>query len=522
MKNILFVASEAIPFAKTGGLGDVIGSLPRELACLNDDVQVSVIMPKYKDIPEEFQEKMEYITNITTVWIGWRGQYCGLFKLDYGGVTWYFIDNKYYFDRSGFYGYYDDAERFAFFCHGVLSILPHLDHIPDIIHCHDWQSAAIPALLKYSYRQLTGYGKIRTMQTIHNLAYQGIFPKEILKDLLGLDFEAFSSDGLEFFDHVNFLKGGIAYADIITTVSKSYAQEIQMPHFGEKIDGLLHHRNEDLYGIVNGIDYNVYDPMRDDEIFVHYGAKTHGKRLKNKTKLQEMLKLPVNEKLPVIGIVSRLVEAKGFDLIAHVLHDILDHDVQVVLLGAGDYHYEHFFKEAAANYPDKLSVNIAFADSLARKIYAGSDMFLMPSKFEPCGIGQLIAMRYGSLPIVRAVGGLKDTVKPYDKLTGEGNGFTFQNYNAHEMLAAINQALKFYSDKKTWAHMMKTAMTADFSWKNSANEYIKLYSKLLDVPEAAPSGTVHNPERETTAQIAFAKQVAAKPINKTKRQAGKK
>ncbi|MDR1702206.1 MAG: glycogen synthase GlgA [Sporomusaceae bacterium] len=519
MKNILFVASEATPFAKTGGLGDVIGSLPKELACLDDDVQISVILPKYKDIPEELQTKMEYVTNIMTVWIGWRGQYCGLFKLEYGGVTWYFIDNKYYFDRNGFYGYYDDAERFAFFCHGVLSMLPHLDTMPDIIHCHDWQSAAIPALLKYSYRHLIGYEKIRTIQTIHNLAYQGVFPKSVLKDLLGLDFEAFNSDGLEFFDNVNFLKGGIAFADIVTTVSKSYSQEIQEPYFGEKLDGLLHFRNEDLYGIVNGLDYNAYDPARDSEIFLNYTWRATTKRLENKARLQELLNLPVNKNIPVIGIVSRLVEAKGFDLIAHVLNEILVKDVQVILLGAGDYHYEHFFREASYRYPEKLSANIAFTESLARKIYAGSDMFLMPSKFEPCGIGQLIAMRYGSLPIVREVGGLKDTVSPYDKISGEGTGFTFQNYNAHEMLAAIDQALEFYNEKTIWSKMMKSAMRADFSWKNSAEEYLKIYDKLKNGVITQPETVVIN-EREAEAQIAFAQQAATK--TKKKRQTGKK
>ena len=479
MKKILFAASEAVPFAKSGGLGDVIGSLPKAIMNQDKKADVRVIMPKYEDIAPEFIEEMEYVTYIN-VWVGWRHAHCGVFKLEYEGVTFYFIDNEYYFKRRGFYGYYDDGERFAFFCHSVLSILPHLEWIPDIIHCHDWQSAAVMPLLKYSYNELEGYDKIGTVQTIHNLGYQGIFPKSVLSDLLGLDFRVFTHTGMEFHNDVNFLKGGIAYADKITTVSKSYAEEIKNEYFGERLDGLLNYRSGDLYGILNGIDYDIYDPTSDEELFVNYSWRATAKRLNNKAKLQETLGLKVDKNIPLIGMVSRLVNSKGIDLVAHVLEEILERDVQFVILGAGEYEYESLFRSFAEKYPKKMAANISFSDSFARKVYAGSDMFLMPSRFEPCGIGQLIALRYGSIPIVREVGGLKDTVIPFNKKKEEGNGFTFINYNAHEMLDAIDKALKVYSDSKTWAKLVRTAMKSDYSWKNSANEYLEIYNDLIE------------------------------------------
>ena len=479
MKKILFVASEAVPFAKSGGLGDVIGSLPKSIMTQDKNFDVRVIMPKYQDIDYSFVEKMEYLTHIY-VWLGWREAYCGVFKLEYEGVTYYFIDNEYYFKRNGFYGYYDDGERFSFFCHGVLSILPHIDWVPDVIHCHDWQSAAVMPLLKYSYNKFYGQDKIGKVQTIHNLGYQGVFPRGVLNDLLGLEFNIFNHNGMEFHGDINFLKGGIVYADKITTVSKSYVEEIKIPYFGEKLDGLLNHRSADLYGIVNGIDYDIYDPTKDEEIFFNYSLRATAKRLNNKIKLQEQLGLEVDKNIPIIGMISRLVNSKGIDLVAHVLEELLQKNVQLVILGAGDYEYEKLFRDFAARYPQKMSANISFSDSLARKIYAGSDMFLMPSRFEPCGIGQLIALRYGSIPIVREIGGLKDTVIPFNKDTKEGNGFTFVNYNAHEMLDAINRALDTYKTSKLWAQLMRTAMKTDYSWKNSAKEYITIYSDLIN------------------------------------------
>lgn len=470
------MASEAVPFAKTGGLGDVIGSLPKELS--KQQLDVRVIMPKYRDIPREFTEQMVQKATFT-VPVGWRKQYSGLLELSYQGITWYFVDNEYYFNRLGLYGHYDEAERFAYFCRAVLEGLGHIDFVPDVIHCHDWQTGPLAAMLKLQYRG-DNYGAIKTVFTIHNLMYQGIFPGDILGDLLSLPNSAFTADGLEFFGQVNFLKGGLAFNDVITTVSKSYAEEIQEPYFGEKLEGMLVKRQADLYGIVNGIDYDVYNPSDDPEIHTQYTWRGTTKRLENKCKLQAELGLPVNKNIPVIGIVSRLVGSKGLNLIAHVMDEILSLNVQLVVLGTGEARYEHMFREAAHRHPGKVSANIGFSNQLAHWIYAGSDLFLMPSRFEPCGIGQLIALRYGSIPIVREVGGLRDTIVPYNDETGEGNGFTFVNYNAHEMLRVIEQAVVLYQDKKVWNKLIRNAMRAEHSWRQSAAEYCQLYDKLVN------------------------------------------
>lgn len=471
------MASEAAPFVKTGGLGDVIGSLPQELS--RQGLDVRVIMPKYREVPLEFTGQMVQKASFT-VPVGWRKQYSGLLELSYKGITWYFVDNEYYFKRYGLYGHYDEAERFAYFCRAVLEALPHMDFVPDIIHCHDWQTGPIAAMLKLQYRARENYEAIKTVFTIHNLMYQGIFPGDILGDLLSLPNSAFTAEGLEFYGQVNFLKGALAFNDVITTVSKSYANEIKHPYFGEKLDGMLVKRQADLYGIVNGIDYDVYNPANDPEISTGYTWRATNKRLENKLKLQDELGLPVNKQTPVIGIVSRLVGAKGLNLIAHVMKEILALNVQLVVLGTGEPRYEHMFREAAHQHPDKVSANIGFSDQLAHWIYAGSDMFLMPSRFEPCGIGQLIALRYGSIPIVREVGGLKDTVVPYNFVTGEGNGFSFCNYNAHEMLRMIEMAVELYKDKKVWNNLIKNAMKAEHSWCQSAAEYGRLYDKLVN------------------------------------------
>ncbi|MBP2634857.1 MAG: glgA 2 [Firmicutes bacterium] len=470
------MASEAAPFAKTGGLGDVIGSLPKALR--KQELDVRVIIPKYSEIPLEFSGQMvQKATFIVPV--GWRKQYSGLFELSYQGITWYFLDNEYYFKRDGLYGHYDEAERFAYFCRAVLEALPHMDFVPDVIHCHDWQTGPLAAMLKLQYQVRDRYADIKTVFTIHNLMYQGIFPGDILGDLLSLPNSVFTADGLEFFGQVNFLKGGLAFNDIITTVSKSYAEEIQQPYFGEKLDGMLVRRQNDLYGIVNGIDYEVYNPADDPVISQPYTWQATNKRLENKLALQSELGLPVNKEIPVIGIVSRLVGSKGLNLIAHVMEEILSLNVQLVVLGTGEGRYEHMFREAEHHHPDKVSTNIGFSEELAHWIYAGSDLFLMPSRFEPCGIGQLIALRYGSIPIVREVGGLRDTIEPFNITTGQGNGFTFVNYNAHEMLRVIEQAVDLYPDKKVWNTLIKNAMQAEHSWRQSAAEYCRLYDKLV-------------------------------------------
>ena len=476
MKSVLFVAGEAVPFVKTGGLGDVVGSLPKAL--IQQGIDVRVILPKYEDIPLIWQEKMVCRKNIT-VPLGWRKQFCGILQAEHDGVTYYFLDNEYYFKRPGLYGYNDDAERFAFFCRAVLETLPHLDFKPEIIHCHDWHAAILPVLLKAHYADIPYYNGLRTVLTIHNIDYQGIFAKSVLGDLLELDAAAYlTEDRLGFGDQLNYLKGGLSFADVITTVSKTYAQEILTPEGGRQLDKLLRQRRQSLHGIINGIDYEVYDPAADNSLYAKYSQRSPGRKTANKEKLQEHLCLPVNSQVPLIGIVSRLVLAKGMDLIAAVMDDLMALDVQLVVLGTGEEAYESLFRVAAHRYPDKLSANIYFDDPLARRIYAGSDIYLMPSLAEPCGISQLIALRYGSVPVVRETGGLKDTIMAYNEYTGVGNGFSFTAYSAPDMLHTITRVLEFYHDKKGWPKIVKAAMAADFSWRRSALEYTDLYERL--------------------------------------------
>lgn len=477
--NILFAASEAAPFAKTGGLGDVIGSLPKELKRNGADVRV--ILPKYDEIPEVFKEKMETANLVTfRVNLGWRSQYCGIQTLEHEGVTFYFVDNEFYFRRRGHYGYGDDAERFAFYCRAVIDSLPHIGFKPDVIHCHDWQAGMIPVLLKAQYSPYYPfYEDIKTVITIHNLRYQGLFSKETMMDLFGLDAGYFNGDQLEMYDGGSFLKGGLLYSDRITAVSPTYAEEIRTPFFGEHMDSLLRYRSEATVGIVNGIDYDLFNPMTDSHLAVTYRDSLSKKRL-NKTHLQQRLGLPVRDDVPVISLVTRLVQQKGIDLIRHVLPELLSLDAQWVIVGTGDHEYEQLFREEAARHPDKLAAYIAFDDGLARQVYAGSDLFLMPSLFEPCGIGQLIAMRYRTVPIVRETGGLKDTVQPYNEFTGEGTGFSFNSYNAHDMLHTVRRAVHFYlHDQDAWRNLMANIKKTDFSWKKSALQYKSLYQELI-------------------------------------------
>ncbi len=467
------VAAEAAPFVKTGGLADVIGSLPKEL--LKEGIDARVILPKYGDIPDRYREMMTPVA-VMDVPLGWRRQYCGIEQLEHQGVTFYFVDNEYYFKRRGLYGYYDDGERFAFFSRAVLESLRYLNFSPDVLHCHDWHTAAVPVLLDAHYRSV--YPQLRTVFTIHNLKYQGVFAHSVLGELLNLGDEYFAPDKMEFHGAVNYLKGGLVYSDLLTTVSRTYAEEIQTPYYGEKVDGLLRSRKDSLQGIVNGIDYEAYNPQHDEHIVMPYTWRSAKRKTQNKIKLQEHVGLPVNPDVPVVAIVSRLVEAKGLDLIAHVFEELIAQDLQLIVLGTGDSHYESMFKVAAYRYPDKVSANIFFDDALAHKIYAGADIFLMPSQFEPCGIGQLIALRYGTLPVVRETGGLKDTVQSYNEETGEGNGFTFTNYNAHDMLYTINRALTLYSKRELWEPIVKSAMKTDYSWRQSAKQYVQLYQTL--------------------------------------------
>lgn len=477
--KILFAASEAIPYAKTGGLADVAGTLPKELNKLGADVRL--IMPKYKSIPNDFTDRMEYL-GYAYVDLAWRHQYCAVMKLRHEGLTVYFIDNEYYFNRDGLYGHFDEAEQFAYFSKAVLKVLPLIDFKPDIIHCNDWQTGAVSAFLKAAFGHVEFYKDIRTVFTIHNLKYQGIFPKEVISDILGLGWDYFTAEGLEFHDCVNYMKSGIAYSDIITTVSRTYAQEIKGDFFGENLNGIINKRSDSLYGILNGIDRQKNDPKTDDRIFMKFSAEDLEGKYINKTELQEVLGLPQRKDTPVISIVSRLVDQKGFDLIAHVLEELLCMDVQIIVLGTGDVKYEEMFRNAACRHPDKLSANLKYDEVLAQRIYAGSDMFLMPSLYEPCGLSQLFSLRYGTVPIVRETGGLKDTVEPYNEFTKEGIGFTFANYNANEMLDAIKRAMSFFEQKDLWEAIVKNGMKQDFSWSRSAMEYMKLYKKLAARP----------------------------------------
>lgn len=476
--NILFVASESYPFLKTGGLADVAYALPKALRKIGVDVRV--IMPKYGDIPLAYKEKMQTLSTFN-VPVGWRNQYGGLQYLEYDGIPFYFIDNEYYFKRAGgAYGFYDDGERFAYFCRAVLEAIPYMNGFtPDILHCNDWHSGMIMPLLKTFFNDKSLYERIKTVFTIHNLQYQGIFPREILGELFGLSESFYHDDALKFHDNVSFMKGGLNFSDIITTVSNTYAEEIKTPFYGEGVHGILIKRSKELYGIVNGIDDELYNPETDRSIFVNYNRDRATDKVKNKLGLQSELHLPINGDIPMVGMVTRLTSQKGLDLMAHVIEDILRMNLQLVVLGTGEYRYEEMFRYYAGLFPEKLSANIGFNNDLAKKIYAGSDIFLMPSLFEPCGIGQLLALRYGSLPIVRETGGLKDTVDSYNEYTSRGNGFSFTNYNAHDMLYTIKRAIGFYQEKSLWGELVQRAMNEDNSWNQSAEKYKDLYQSMF-------------------------------------------
>ncbi len=470
--NILFAAAEANPFIKTGGLADVIGALPTALK--KEKCDVRVVMPNYASINEAIRSQATLV-DVVQVQVGWRSQYCGIKQFKQDGITFYLLDNEYYFGREGIYGYGDDGERFAFFCRAVLDILPVIDFQPDIIHAHDWHTGMIPLLLKAQYQAQPFYSGIRTVFTIHNLLYQGIFPYEVLWSLFGLDDRYFYEGGVEYYGNVNYMKAGIVFADRVTTVSPTYAEEIKMPYYGYGLDGLLRSLGGRLRGIVNGIDTKSYNPATDPYLQTHYRSATN-KRLENKAALQEELGLPVRTEVPIVAMVTRLVESKGLDLVTRVLDELLYYnDVQFVLLGTGEPMYEDWFRGAAYRHPGQLAAEIRFSEGVARRIYAGTDMFLMPSQFEPCGISQLLALRYGSIPIVRETGGLNDTVQSYNEMTGEGNGFTFNSYNAHDMLYTIRRAISFYHQPKNWKQVMKNAMTGDYSWQTSAREYLEVY-----------------------------------------------
>ncbi|MEH7419039.1 glycogen synthase GlgA [Neobacillus drentensis] len=474
--KVLFAVSECVPFVKTGGLADVAGALPKALKDLGTDVRV--ILPNYGLIPEKFKKSFQFHKEMN-VQVGWRNQYCGIFKLEQDGITYYFIDNEYYFYRDSLYGHYDDGERFSFFCKAVLECIPHLDFIPDVIHSHDWHTGMVNFLFDAQYRLNPLYRDIKTVFTIHNLQFQGIFPYTVMSDLLGLSHPYFNSEQLEFYGDVSFMKGAIVASDIVTTVSPTYKEEIQYPYFGERLDGLLRRHRNKLIGIVNGIDDTVYHPKGDRDLAISYDIDSLEGKAKNKQELQYYFGLPEKKNTPIMAMVTRLTNQKGLDLVLHVFRDMIKEDVQFIVLGSGDPYYETFFNQMEQEYPDKVGVYIGFNEALAHQIYAGADLFLMPSQFEPCGLGQLIALQYGTIPIVRETGGLNDTVQSYHEFEGTGNGFTFKNFNAHDMLYTLRRALHFYQQKESWSQLVQTAMSEDYSWRQSAKKYNEIYEELL-------------------------------------------
>ncbi|MCC8065748.1 MAG: glycogen synthase GlgA [Clostridiales bacterium] len=478
MKNILFVASESTPFIKTGGLADVVGSLPK---CFDKEkYDCRVILPKYMCMSEEWKSKMNYVTHFYMD-LGWRSQYVGVLEMQYDGVQFYFIDNEYYFSGSKPYGnIYQDIEKFAFFSKAALSALPSIGFRPDIVHCHDWQTGLIPVMLKDKFPENEFYRGIKSVITIHNLKFQGVWDVKTVRDLTGLPSYYFTPDKLEAYGDANYLKGGIVYADAVTTVSDTYAEEIKTPFYGERLDGLMRARSNSLRGIVNGIDYDVWNPDTDPLIDHHYNAKNFRKeKIKNKRALQRELGLEQNDSRFMVGIVSRLTDQKGFDLIAHMMDEMCQNDIQIVVLGTGDEKYENMFRHFAWKYQGKVSANIFYSEALSHKVYAACDAFLMPSLFEPCGLSQIISLRYGTVPIVRETGGLKDTVQPYNQYESTGTGFSFANYNAHEMYYTIQHAMEVYhSKKREWNKLIDRGMAMDYSWNSSARKYEEMYDWL--------------------------------------------
>lgn len=479
--KVLFAASECVPFVKTGGLADVAGALPPVLKAKGVDVRV--ILPLYSAISDQWQSQMKEECAFE-VQLCWRHQPCTVKSLEYQGVTFYFVDNPYYFGRSYIYGMGgDEYERYGYFCRAVIDALPNLGFQPDVLHCHDWQTGMIPALLNIQYRHFPFYSQMKTAFTIHNLQYQGVFGIKDVQDTLGLGDSLFTADKLECYGCANYLKAGLVYADEITTVSPSYAEEIQTAYYGERLEGLLRARRSQLMGILNGIDVDDYDPEKDPMIYANYGAFSLGGKEYCKASLQRELGLNVEAFTPVVGMVTRLSHQKGLDLVERVIRELMDTGIQLVVLGMGDAKYTDLFQWAETAYPGRIAARFQMNHQLAHRIYAGSDMFLMPSLFEPCGLSQMISLRYGTVPVVRETGGLRDTVLSYNEATGEGNGFTFFNYNAHDMLYTVRRAVDCYhNNRDVWYNLIVRGMTGDYSWSRSAGEYAAMYEKLTTPP----------------------------------------
>lgn len=479
MNKILYISSECVPFIKTGGLADVVGALPKYAD--KKKFEIRVMLPKFKVIPDKLNEKIVYKTHFYME-LSWRSQYVGVFEAKIAGIQFYFIDNEFYFNGHTPYGnIYEDVEKFAFFCKACLSSLPLIDFQPDILHCHDWQTGLIPVFHKDSFVKGEYFKNMKTIMTIHNFKYQGVWDVKTVKDITGLPESYFTPDKLEAYGAANYLKGGIVYADKVTTVSKTYAEEIKTPFYGEGLDGLMRAKSGQISGILNGIDYEEYNPATDMHLQYKYNPKDYRKeKPKNKKTLQKELGLQAAEKIFLIGIVSRLTDQKGLDLIDYIMEELCMEDTQLIVLGTGELRYENMFRHYAWKYPGRVSANIFYSDELAHKIYGSCDSFLMPSLYEPCGLSQLISLRYGSVPIVRETGGLRDTIEPYNEFESTGTGFSFHNYNAHELLNSIRYAKDiFFHKKREWNKIIDRGMAKDFSWNNAVRQYEDLYNSLL-------------------------------------------
>ena len=520
--KVLYAASEAVPFCKTGGLADVAGSLPPALAA--QGVETAVILPLYRRVKERFADQLTFLC-YDYVDLAWRHAYCGLFSLKKDGVTWYFLDNEQYFGRPELYGCADDGERFGFFSRAVVKMLDHLDFWPDVIHCNDWQTALIPIYLKDDGVREERYRSVRTVLTIHNIEYQGRYDPYCLGGLFGLD-RGWVDDGTLLLDgDLNLLKGAILTADAVNAVSPTYAQELKNPYFAHRMEGILTQCGYKLSGVLNGIDMKLYDPAADPRIAANYTAEDVSGKAADKAALQKALGLRPEPETPIIAMVSRLVTHKGLDLIREVMGDIMELPVQFVLLGSGDAAYEDFFRHAAERWPERMAIRLGYDEALSMAIYAGADLFLMPSRSEPCGLSQMIAMRYGTVPIVRETGGLKDTVQPYEAWRDTGTGFTFANYSSADMLHVLREAAYLYKDyPDAFARLRRRAMERDFSWNRSAGDYLKIYVAVTGAAAAAseaddtealkaevPTAAAEPAKKRTSARKAVSGK-AAKPV----------
>jgi len=474
--KILYVVSECQPFCATGGLADVAGSLPKFIQNSNPDFDIRVVVPMYSNIAEEFKNNFEYIGNIN-VPVSWRSVYCGVFKYVLNKVTYYFLDNEYYFKRDGIYSYYDDGERFAFISRAVLEILPLINFMPNVVHCNDWQTALVPVYLKTIYANNPNYQNIKTVFTLHNTEYQGKFDKSTLKDLFDLDSQHMSI--VEFNNQINLVKGAVCCCDKFTTVSPSYAKEILTPEHSNGLEEIFRQNEYKTQGILNAIDYEFYSPKVDKKIAKNYDSKSLSKKVENKLAYQKEIGLNVDENAPLLSMVTRMAKHKGLDLIREGIEKVLyNTDVQLVAVGGGEKEYEDFFKYLENKYNGRVRALLGYSNTQGRKAYAASDIFLMPSKSEPCGISQMIASKYGSVPVVRETGGLKDSIKDFG-CEGGGNGYTFWGYNSNDLVYSINRAIADFRDKKSWQQKVKTCMNHDFSWSQSVKEYVQIYKQLL-------------------------------------------